>query len=181
MLLNLLCVVKERLTILKDEDDQDGDSQMLSSDSGNESDSMFPSANDPPTPQNLNAIALAQLRSSQLSPPDSQDPFNMNGSVPQEDLMDMSEQQLGEFSSTGLDTMVGPSNEQQKDADKEPGWAWKNKKAMDDYHRVMDQVLDKNFNLRMPACRFLVAGTDAMLPTGEFGDLFDESNTNGSS
>ncbi|MCJ1384268.1 hypothetical protein MMC17_007384 [Xylographa soralifera] len=149
---------------MSNEEDRDGDSQMLSSDSGNESDSMFPSASDPPTPQNLSTNTLEHLRSSQLSPPNSQDPFNMNRNVTQEDLMDMSEQQLGEMSSTGLgNTRGGPSNEEQKDAEKEPGWAWKNKKAMDDYQRAMDQVLDKNFNLR------------------EFGDLFDESNTNGSS
>ncbi|MCJ1388616.1 hypothetical protein MMC18_001463 [Xylographa bjoerkii] len=88
----------------------------------------------------------------------------MNGNVPQEDLMDVSEQQLGELPNAGLGNVRGgPSNEERKEAEKEPGWPWKNKKAMDDYQRAMDQVLDKNFNLR------------------EFGDLFDESNTNGSS
>jgi len=146
------------------EEDGDGDSQMLSSDSDNGSDSMFPSANDPPTPQNLSASALAQLRSSQISPPNSQDPFNVNGNLPQEDLMDMSEHQLGEVSNAGLVNVKGDlSNEEQRDQEKEPGWSWKNKKAIDDYQRAMEQVLDKSFNLR------------------EFGDLFDESDTNGSS
>ncbi|MCJ1420888.1 hypothetical protein MMC32_007247 [Xylographa parallela] len=148
---------------MSNEEDRDGDSQMLSSDSGNESDSMFPSASDPPTPQNPSTNTLENLRSSQLSPPNSQDPFAMDRNIVQEDLMDMSEQQLGEQSSAGLGTLRGgPSNEEQKEAEKEPGWAWKNKKAMDEYQRAMEQVLDKNFNLR------------------EFGDLFDESNTNGS-
>ncbi|MCJ1401889.1 hypothetical protein MMC11_005106 [Xylographa trunciseda] len=149
---------------MSNEEDRDGDSEMLSSDSENESDSMFPSANDPPTPQNLSANALAQLRSSQLSPPNSQDPFNTSGNMPQEDLMDMSEQQAGELFSTGLGNAKAIlSNEEQMDLEKEPGWAWKNNKAIDEYERAMDHVLDKNFNLR------------------EFGDLFDESNTNGSS
>ncbi|MCJ1284728.1 hypothetical protein MMC26_004064 [Xylographa opegraphella] len=149
---------------MSNEEDKDRDSQMLSSDSGNESDSMFPSASDPPTPQNPGSNTLEHFRSSQLSPPNSQDPINMNRNEMQEDLMDMSEQQLGELSSGGMSSTMGVTiNEESKDAENEPGWAWKNQKAMDDYQRAMDQVLDKNFNLR------------------EFGDLFDESNTNGSS
>ncbi|MCJ1292178.1 hypothetical protein MMC34_003728 [Xylographa carneopallida] len=148
---------------MSNEEDRDGDSQMVSSDSGNESDSMFPSASDPPTPQNHGATNLEHLQSSQLSPPNSQDPFNTNRNVTQEDLMDMSDQQFGGLTSAETGNVRGQgSNEEHKDAEKEPGWAWKNKKAMDEYQRAMDQVLDKNFNLR------------------EFGDLFDES-TNGSS
>ena len=33
------------------------------------------------------------------------------------------------------------------DAEKEPGYAWNNKKARDEYARSMDQVVDKGFNL----------------------------------
>ena len=29
-----------------------------------------------------------------------------------------------------------------------PGYAWKNSKAMDEYHRALDQIVDKGFNLR---------------------------------
>lgn len=31
---------------------------------------------------------------------------------------------------------------------RQPGWAWNNKKARDEYARAMDQVVDKSFNLR---------------------------------
>ena len=31
---------------------------------------------------------------------------------------------------------------------RQPGWAWNNKKARDEYGRAMEQVVDKSFNLR---------------------------------
>ena len=37
----------------------------------------------------------------------------------------------------------------------EPGWAWRNRKAVDEFQRAMEAVVDKGFSLR------------------EFGDLFE--------
>lgn len=31
---------------------------------------------------------------------------------------------------------------------RQPGWMWNNKKASDEYARAMEQLVDKNFNLR---------------------------------
>lgn len=46
------------------------------------------------------------------------------------------------------------------DVEREPGYAWNNKKARDEYQRAMELVVDKNFNLRI-RCIFLDACDNA--------------------
>jgi hypothetical protein len=47
-----------------------------------------------------------------------------------------------------LVVMKEPATRQQKDYMKaEPGSAWNNKKAQEDYSRAMDNVVDRDFNL----------------------------------
>ncbi|KAI4134562.1 MAG: hypothetical protein LQ347_001407 [Umbilicaria vellea] len=140
--------------------DVDGDSQMRTSSSSDADDTeaMFPTANDPPTPQN-NPM-LMPFQASELSPPTSQDPPDQNGvGLPPEDLMDLSE--VHNLSNrNGMDEDVLARGVGLKEEDiSQPGWAWNNKKARDDYSRAMEQVVDKSFSLR------------------EFGDPFDESET----
>lgn len=120
---------------------------MLSSPSEDGSDALFPSADDPPTPQN-NDI-LAQLRQAELSPPNSQDPPGQNGAAPVDDLMDVAEvQETENANGGGVPLGMGPPLALDRDAEKEPGYAWKNAKAREEFHRSIEQVLDKSFNLR---------------------------------
>ena len=44
---------------------------------------------------------------------------------------------------------TGDFMEDDRDAEKEPGYAWKNAKAREEYQRAMESVVDKNFSLRM--------------------------------
>ena len=44
-------------------------------------------------------------------------------------------------------TGSGPADGE-KEVEKEPGWAWRNKKAVEDYEKAMDAVVDRGFNLR---------------------------------
>ncbi|KAA6410840.1 MAG: hypothetical protein FRX48_05150 [Lasallia pustulata] len=142
--------------------DADGDSQMRSSSSSDADDTeiMFPTANDPPTPQSN--PRLVPFPTSELSPPTSQDPPDQNGGgLPPEDLMDLSGGQ-DLLNRIGMDEDLVARGAGLKDEDmRQAGWAWNNKKARDEYARAMEQVVDKGFNLR------------------EFGDPFDESETNG--
>ena len=128
--------------------DPDGDSRMLSSPSEDGSDALFPSADDPTTPQNNDV--LAQLRQAELSPPSSQDPPGQNGAAPMDDLMDVAEvQEIESGNGGGVPLGMGSSPALDRDAEKEPGYAWKNAKAREEFHRSMEQVMDKSFNLRM--------------------------------
>ena len=43
-----------------------------------------------------------------------------------------------------------------EDAEDQPGWAWRNRKAVDEFHKAMEGVVDKGFSLK------------------EFGDPFEE-------
>lgn len=139
-----LCPIK--LTVPAD---VDGDSQMRSSSSSDADDTetMFPEANDPPTPQN-NPM-LVPFQASELSPPTVQDPPDQNGvGVPSEDLMDLGEvQDLSSRNGMDEDVMARGVGLKEEDM-RQPGWTWNNKKARDEYARAMEQVVDKNFNLR---------------------------------
>lgn len=154
---------------------------MLSSPSEDGSDALFPSADDPPTPQNNDVFT--QLRQAELSPPSSQDPPGQNGAAPTDDLMDVAEVQENEHANGGGGPLgMGPPLTVERDAEKEPGYAWKNAKAREEHHRFMEQVMDKNFNLRM----HLISDTTRMMThdtdnpyIGEFGDPFDESKQQG--
>ncbi|MCJ1248422.1 hypothetical protein MMC30_005640 [Trapelia coarctata] len=154
------------------EPDRDGDAPMLSSSSAS-SEAMFPSANDPPTPQNIHANnALPKTENagtyatpyaehpahpgSELSPPDSQD---HNAPVRMGDLMETEHTSVGEAG--GMETRPEVARGREVEEQNEPGWGWKNKKAQDEWGRAMEMVVDRGFSLR------------------EFGDLFDEREANG--
>ncbi|MCJ1373200.1 hypothetical protein MMC20_004427 [Loxospora ochrophaea] len=139
--------------------DADGDSQMRSSSSGeDETESMFPSADDPQTPRH-NPV-LSEYQVNELSPPASQDPPAQNGILSQDDPMDYAEVQHVAQSQRHLE-QLGPGENLEKNgnAELEPGSSWNNDKAREEYLRALDQVLDQSFNLR------------------EFGDPFDEGGS----
>ena len=118
-----------------------------SSSDADDTETMFPTANDPPNPHN-NPM-LAPFQTSELSPPTSQDPPDQNGGVvPSEDLMDLTGGQ-DLLNRNGMDEELVTRGGTLKDQEmREPGWAWNNKKAREDCSRAMEQVVDKNFNLR---------------------------------
>ena len=66
---------------------------------------------------------------------------------------------IGGTEEVGIAEMAGlgsPKDEEMGEmGQKEPGWAWKNKKAQIDYYRAMEQVIDKGFNLSMYRARDL--------------------------
>jgi hypothetical protein len=176
-------VRKPLLDAFSAEPDADGDSQMHSSSDSDESSSlMFPSANDPPTPRDTaRPSILDQLRGSELSPPGSQG--NLPGgfqSGQREDMMGHTGMQGEGIGTEQMDPNGGGVSGDHVTDGKEPGWAWKNKTAVEEYHRAMEQVVDQTFSLRMTkhdAIPVLAKGADLKL--GEFGDPFDEGGVNG--
>ena len=153
-----------------------------SSSDADDTETMFPTANEPSTPQS-NPV-LVPFQTSELSPPTSQDPPDQNGTgLPPEDLMDLSGGQ-DLLNANGMDEDVAARGVSPRDEEEvmQPGWAWTNKKARDECARAMEQVVDKNFNLRRSYTWEAVmgSGTDRV-GVGEFGDPFDESETNGQS
>ncbi len=152
---------KNETDALTPSSDPDGDSQMRVS-SSDDSDAMFPTANEP-APARSNAVLSEVL----ASPPTSQDPPDQAGAGFQEDMMDFTESANANIGGNGFDQHSTPAEvagstggsrkPQMKmgslgrgwemEKEKEPGYAWNNKKARDDYHRAMEQVVDKNFNL----------------------------------
>ena len=125
--------------------DLDGDAQMHSSSSSdNESEAMFPSANDPTTPQD-NAI-FAELRQAELSPPSSQDAPHQNGIL--EDAMDVTDVQGFSEAGRNVQFATGRSHGEAQEVEKEPGFAWSNPRAREEFSRSMESVQDKDFSLR---------------------------------
>ena len=160
---------------------------MRASSSDEDSDAMFPTANEPapagPDPTLPEPLA---------SPPTSQDPPDPIDTGVQEDVMDFAESANANIGGNGFDhprpgtagsaggalkpqaKMTGLGRGWELEKEKEPGYAWNNNKARDEYHRAMEQVVDKNFNLskisKSPQNRFKVnAGF-----TEDFGDPFEE-------
>ncbi|KAI9878775.1 MAG: hypothetical protein M1830_010577 [Pleopsidium flavum] len=140
--------------------DADGDSQMHSSPSSaeDETETMFPAANDPPTPT-ANSLPIHPFNS-ELSPPTSQDPPNQrNGAATEEDVMDYtSSQQNGNGAAVGEQMVTREAAGRTRDMGKQPGSAWSNTRAAEEYTRAMESVVDQKFSLR------------------EFGDPFDLSD-----
>lgn len=116
----------------------------MHSSSDNDSDAMFPSSD-----HQLRDGCGALLNTSDLSPPLSQEApsHNDHGTRLDVDSMDTGSSQVSGGGRT-RDLMTLP-NILFKGSEKsvEPGHAWKNRKAREDYSRAMDQVLDKSFNL----------------------------------
>jgi len=115
--------------------DADGDSHMDSS-SSSDSDSMFPTENDPTTPQQgaSQAARFSNVHGSELSPPHSEE---RGADANPQDVMDT------------LDTdAAGHELSRKEKQAQEPGWAWKNPKAREECDRSLEYVLDRNFSLR---------------------------------
>jgi hypothetical protein len=146
-----------------------------------ESETLFPSANDPPLEENTFPI--------DLSPPTSQDPpdqtdwvgirdDNMDSIMPQRapamtranDVKECkaAHEPNGSAAHTFLKEDYEPSG-----VEHEPGYAWANTKAVEEHRRALEQVTDRNFNLSesqvYPNLRAKLMGS-----IGEFGDLFDD-------
>ena len=125
---------------------------------------MFP--NDQQREQRLPGSNL--VHSSELSPPHSQEALGPDrnitdvghnqtdamdtdvGDVLDDNLFGESHKELGDTQGSSISAEQLPgdsliSNEHTRKA--EPGWAWKNRKARDEYNRAMEQVIDKNFSL----------------------------------
>ncbi|KAF2813259.1 uncharacterized protein BDZ99DRAFT_460534 [Mytilinidion resinicola] len=145
--------------------DADGDSQMHSSPEVDvDDDEMFPDeADGPSTP--TRPTSGSQLPASELSPPNSQGPSNLGG---REDLLSTfnhSPSTLNEngkrvlnatpasgmpkFAATGSgEHQHKPSGYTWDKAEDEPGYAWLNKRAMEEYYRASEQIVDKNAMIR---------------------------------
>lgn len=129
--------------------DADGDSQMRSSsDEEDESEALFPSDS---LPQKQNPTS--STFTSELSPPASQDAPDESSFQDEEmdltgshDVATLKKWVGGPTNS--LNSIVGKDEDEMKGEEQEPGYAWNNQKAKDDFHRAWDQVTDKNFSLR---------------------------------
>ena len=115
-----------------------------SSSEENDFDTMFPSEQQ----QSQNPPGSASFQPSELSPPHSQDPSGPdNVGLGNDDVMDINmgpvQDGLTAAETVFLGELMSNGNAQKN----EPGWAWKNKKAIDEYNRAMEMVVDKNFNL----------------------------------
>ena len=115
---------------------------------------------------------------SELSPPHSQDPpSSHNIAFADEDIMDTS---IGVAQGTpasaehiSISSLVSNGNAQKT----EPGWAWKNKKAVDEYNRAMEMVVDNSFSLSKWPQYITPAVMKALtLCSEQYGDPFIEED-----
>ena len=137
-----------------------GDSRMRTSSDEDESETLFPSANDPPLGEDT---APSSIFSTELSPPASQDPpdptewegvRDENVDIVPQDAQVMARSKDGEERSGVMHGLNGSLFNTPFKADyvpsaveHEPGYAWKNAKAADDYFKATEHVTDKNFSL----------------------------------
>ncbi|CAF9935497.1 MAG: hypothetical protein HETSPECPRED_009808 [Heterodermia speciosa] len=137
--------------------ERDEDSQMHSSSSEeSESDALFPNEQQ----QELDVQGASVFQVSELSPPHSQDPpSSQNIGLADEDMMDTSvgvaQGSSASAEQMSINKLVSNGNAQKT----EPGWAWKNKKAVDEYNRVMEMVVDSSFSLKQYGDPFLEEDT----------------------
>jgi hypothetical protein len=144
-----------RMRKLTPEADGDGDSTMHSSpDLDAHDDEMFPDEALPATPRNPASFALDPT--AELSPPNSQGPVNLprgdgltttgasrvnaNGKRP----LSLNAQASG-ANELHHDAETGYSWSRQED---QPGFAWKNPRTKDEEHRALDQIVDKNSQIK---------------------------------
>ncbi|KAL1957816.1 hypothetical protein VTO42DRAFT_5534 [Malbranchea cinnamomea] len=124
--------------------DLEGDSEMLS-------DSSSPDQGGNRTSTNAgrrDVTAESSRGPSGISPPASQDAMALDPT---------SLEHLLEAAGEGVTKTMEPATLAQKDyVNAEPGSGWNNKKALEEYHRALESVVDRDFNL------------------DEFGDPFDE-------
>ncbi|OCK85947.1 hypothetical protein K432DRAFT_377197 [Lepidopterella palustris CBS 459.81] len=138
---------------------------MHSSPELDDNDEMFPDeADGPSTP--TNAIAGFAIPSSDLSPPDSQGPAHLGGGSRDDPFvfagspstLNANGKRMYPVAATGMSTSAGmPTSVQAQTGqyvhkptgytwdkpEDEPGYSWLNKKAVEEYSRAMDQIVDK--------------------------------------
>ena len=161
---------------------------MRTSSDEDESETLFPSANDPPLGEDM---ASSTIFPAELSPPTSQDPpdptewegfqdENLDPIPPDAPSMERSKDAEGR--SGAIHGLNGSSSHthfkeghEQTGADHEPGYAWRNSKAVEEYHKAMEQVTDRGFSLSESPCLHIIDfELKLMVSTEEFGDPFDE-------
>ena len=64
-----------------------------------------------------------------------------------DDAMDMDHGEAQNSSTATGQMSISSVLADSKSERSQPGWAWKNKKAQEEYVRAMDSVVDKGFNL----------------------------------
>lgn len=121
---------------------------MRSSSDEDESEALFPSDS---LSQKQNPTS--SMFTSELSPPASQDAPDESGF--QDEEMDLTGSHdaatLNKWvggPKDSLNTIIGKDEDETKGEEQEPGYAWNNQKAKDEFHRAWEQVTDKNFSLR---------------------------------
>lgn len=133
---------------------------MRTSSDEDESETLFPSANNPPLGD---GITSSSMFPTELSPPASQGPPDLtewesvrdeNLDIVPQDAPGMARSKDGEERSGATHGLNGSlSNTFFKEeyepsaVEHEPGYAWKNAKATDDYSKATEQVTEKNFSL----------------------------------
>ena len=138
---------------------------MRTSSDEDESETLFPSANDPPLGED---VAPSTIFSAELSPPTSQDPPDATEWEGfQDENLDpippgapsMARSKAGEGRSGGIYRPNGNSSRTlskqglgQSGAENAPGYAWRNAKAREEYHEAMEQITDKGFSLSKITC-----------------------------
>ncbi|OJD25448.1 hypothetical protein ACJ73_03180 [Blastomyces percursus] len=135
--------------------DPEGDSEMISSSESSQN-------SEPQTPTGGRiADETSHFPSSELSPPGSQDAA---GAVSTKMEYDDTQTEYAVVTlsqhNSGDDAAGGDTWDHQGSAISraEPGSSWKNKKAEEEYQRVLEMVVDRDFNLK------------------EFGDPFDDGD-----
>ncbi len=121
---------------------------------------MFPGEDRPTTPSNRSQGIFSQAVS-ELSPPNSQGqttstraeapPSGQYSATMSSDLNSNGKRTLTGARRSFMSTSFGESRQNGHSASagfeweqsQEPGWAWKNKKAQDEYARAMEQIIDK--------------------------------------
>lgn len=117
---------------------------------GEESDTMFPAANDAPAVGNLDDQTRHMQAVGELSPPYSQDQgdadedeaMDLTGGEP---ALDASSQNM--HAGSGNVSVTRSEFARSAEAKHEPGASWDNQKARDEYEKHWHGLLDKNFSL----------------------------------
>lgn len=108
---------------------------------------MFPSADEPTATATVNRDHSSPHKS-ELSPPSSQEPHTNLGPAIAGHSGEIGEG--GGRNGTSHNEPVAEHPEKADgEAENEPGWAWKNNRAMEEYQSCMELVQDPGFNLRM--------------------------------
>ena len=145
-----------------------------SSSEESESDAMFPNEQQ----QESDIQGASGFQISELSPPHSQDPPSTQFiGFADEDIMDTSIG-AGQGNSASAEQMsVGNLVSNGNGQKMEPGWAWKNKKAVDEYNRVMEMIVDSSFSLSKGSQYITHSVIQALtLCSEQYGDPFIEED-----